>query len=360
MGRSSRRSRPKRREAPDAVAAHREGRMSEVFRRYGLFVVWAAMILLFSILRPSEFFTASNVQTILASQAVLLILALSLVLPSLVGEFDLSIAGVLAVSLVIVGWLNVLHHWPIVPSIVVAVLVGVLTGGVNALLIVIVGLNSIVVTLGMGTVMGGLALGININTTGGVCNSLVKSSRYEIFTLPLAFYYGLLLCVVLWYVIRFTPLGTYAVFVGAGREVARLSGIRVSAIRAGALIACSTIAALDGVILGGWLGASDPNVGANYLLPAYAAVFLGATTVTPGRFNPWGTFAAVYFLVTGVVGLQILGYVGWVEQVFYGASLVIAVTFSHIAGKKRVKSRAPQRQRSTAPIPEASAERSAS
>src|SRR6478752_5847253 len=262
--------------------------MSEFFRRYGLFVIWAAMILLFSTLRPSEFFTASNLQTILASQAVLLILALSLILPSSVGEFDLSIAGVLAISLVIVGWLNVLHHWTIGPTIAVAVLAGALTGVVNALLIVIVGLDSIVVTLGMGTVMGGLALGININTTGGISSSLVTASRHEMFTLPLAFYYGLLLCVVLWYVMRFTPLGRYMLFVGGGREVARLSGIRVTAIRAGALIACSTIAALDGVILAGWLGASDPNVGANYLLPAYAAVFLGATTVTPGRFNPWG------------------------------------------------------------------------
>ena len=332
--------------------------VSEFFRRYGLFVVWAAMILFFSILRPSEFFTTSNLQTILASQAVLLILALSLVLPSSVGEFDLSFAGVLAVSLVIVGWLNVVHHWSIGPTIVVAVLVGVLTGLVNALLIVTVGLDSIVVTLGMGTVMGGLALGININTTGGISNSLVTSSRYEIFNLPLSFYYGLLLCVVLWYVMRFTPLGRYMLFVGAGREVARLSGIRVHAIRAGALIACSTIAALAGVILAGWLGASDPNVGANYLLPAYAAVFLGATTVTPGRFNPWGTFAAVYFLVTGITGFQILGYVGWVEQVFYGASLVIAVTFSHIAGKRRVQTRAPDGQRSRTAIGEAIAERS--
>jgi len=333
-------------------------RTSELFRRYGLFVVWAATILLFSILRPSEFFTASNLQTILASQAVLLILALSLILPSSVGEFDLSFAGVLAVSLVIVGWLNVVHHWSIGPTIVVAVLVGVLTGLVNVLLIVIIGLDSIVVTLGMGTVMGGLALGININTTGGISSTLVTASRHEIFTLPLSFYYGVLLCIVLWYVMRFTPLGRYMLFVGAGREVARLSGIRVNAIRAGALIACSTIAALAGVILAGWLGASDPNVGANYLLPAYAAVFLGATTVTPGRFNPWGTFAAVYFLVTGITGLQIVGYVGWVEQVFYGASLVIAVTFSHIAGKRRVHAQAPEGHRSPTAIGEAIAERS--
>src|SRR4029079_19726163 len=108
--------------------------LSEFLRRYGLFVIWAAMIILFSVLRPSEFFTASNLQTILASQAVLLVLALSLVLPSSVGEFDLSFACVLAVSLVIVGWLNVVHHWPIGPTILMAVLVGVLAGLVNVLL----------------------------------------------------------------------------------------------------------------------------------------------------------------------------------------------------------------------------------
>src|SRR5580765_4460078 len=173
--RSGRGSRPRGPAAPF--------RMSEFFRRYGLFVVWTAMILLFSILRPSEFFTASNLQTILASQAVLLILALSLVLPSSVGEFDLSFAGVLAVSLVIVGWLNVVHHWPIGPTIVVAVIVGVVAGLANALLIVLVGLDSIVVTLGTGTVMGGLALGININTIGGISSSLVASSRHDIFSL---------------------------------------------------------------------------------------------------------------------------------------------------------------------------------
>ena len=117
--------------------------------------------------------------------------------------------------------------------------------------------------------------------------------------------------------------------------MARLAGIRVDAIRAGSLIASATLSALGGVVLAGTLGSADPNVGGSYLLPAFAAVFLGATAISPGRFNPWGTFIAVYFLVTGVTGLNLLGLTGWVEQVFYGASLIVAVTFSHLATRRR-------------------------
>jgi ribose transport system permease protein len=142
------------------------------------------------------------------------------------------------------------------------------------------------------------------------------------------------LTLLLWYVFSFTPLGRYLYFVGSGRDVARLAGIRVGPIRAGSLIASSTLTALGGVVLAGTLGTSDPNVGASYLLPAFAAAFLGSTAITPGRFNPWGTFVAVYFLVSGVTGLNLLGLTGWVEQLFYGVSLIVAVAVSHLAAKR--------------------------
>ena len=56
-----------------------------------------------------------------------------------------------------------------------------------------------------------------------------------------------------------------------------------------------------------------------------------------GRFNPWGTLIAAYFLVTGVTGLELIGLAGWIEQVFYGASLVLAVAFSRLAGRREAR-----------------------
>jgi ribose transport system permease protein len=88
------------------------------------------------------------------------------------------------------------------------------------------------------------------------------------------------------------------------------------------------------VLAAGTAGAADPTAGPSYLLPAFAAAFLGSTAITPGRFNAIGTFCAVYFLQTGVAGLGIVGYSGWVDQVFYGGSLIVAVAMPRLIGAR--------------------------
>ena len=311
--------------------------LAEIGHRYGLVIVWVGVIAAFSIAQPSTFPTSANFQTIFGSQAVLLILTVGLLFPLMAGEFDISIGGVLSVSLVLVGFLNVQHQWPVGLAIVVALCAGLVIGLVNAFFVVVIGLESFVVTLGMGTLLTGTGMGINNLSIAGISGSLVNASRYQFLGLQLVFYYGLALTVVCWYVFSFTPLGRYLYFVGAGREVARLSGVRVDRIRAGAFVVSSVVAAFGGVVLAGVLGASDPNTGASYVLPAFAAAFLGATAISPGRFNPWGAFIAVYFLVTGITGLQLVGLSGWIEQVFYGGALVLAVTFSRLSGRRLVR-----------------------
>jgi ribose transport system permease protein len=303
--------------------------------RFGLLFAFAAIVVVFGALRPETFLTTTNFQTILGSQSVLVIVTLGLIVALTAGEIDLSIAGVLTLCVVLVAKLNVVAGLPIGVAVIAALAAGLLVGATNAFFVVAIGIESIVVTLGMGTFLVGLSFAIEESQLGGISETLVNATREQLFGVQLGFYYGLLLTVIVWYVFAYTPLGRYLYFVGAGRDVARLSGIRVEAIRAGALIASSGFAALGGVVLAGLLGATDPNVGQSFLLPAFAAAFLGATAITPGRFNPWGTFIAVYFLVTGITGLQLLGLSGWVEQVFYGVSLILAVTLSRLAGRRR-------------------------
>jgi ribose transport system permease protein len=326
--------------APDvgSPGPHRSGvvgAFQDQLQRFGLPLVWVVVALVFIVIEPTTFPTVGTLGTVFGSQSVLLVLALALLVPFAAGEYDLSVAGVLSLTLVLIGYLNVKHGWPILPTLLVAVAAGVAVGLVNALLVVRIGLDSMVVTLGMGTVLLGTGVGVNNVTTAGISPGLVSAISTNFLHLPLSFFYGVALTALLWYVFSFTPLGRYLYFVGSGRDVARLSGIRVTSIRAGSLIASSTLTALGGVVLAGTLGSSDPNVGASYLLPAFAAAFLGSTAITPGRFNPWGTFIAVYFLVTGVTGLNLLGLTGWVEQLFYGGSLIIAVMVSHLAAKRR-------------------------
>jgi ribose transport system permease protein len=144
--------------------------------------------------------------------------------------------------------------------------------------------------------------------------------------------------VVIWYVFEYTAAGRRLMFVGRGREVARLSGIRVNRVRAMSLIASGAIAALAGIISVGTTGAADPLSGNLLLLPAFAAAFLGATTIVPGRFNPLGSILAVFFLVTGITGLNFLGANTFVQNLFNGAALVLAVALSQLVRGRQEQS----------------------
>jgi ribose transport system permease protein len=319
--------------AEPSQAARIRGHLSLVAHRYGILVAWAILIAVFGALADS-FLTTSNFSTIFGSQAVLVMLSLALLIPLTAGEYDLSVAGSLGMGLILTQYLNVEQGWPLGAAILVALAGGAVVGVVNAFFIIVIGVESIIVTLGTGTLLIGVGYGITVTTIVGNSELLDTVTRDRLFGIPYAFYYGLALTALVWYVYARTPLGRYLYFVGTGRNVARLSGLRVDTIRTGSLVAAGFLSALAGVVLAGVLGSSSPNVAASYLLPAFAAVFLGATSITPGRFNPWGTFIGVYFLITGITGLELLGLIGWIEQVFYGGALVVAVALSRILGKR--------------------------
>jgi ribose transport system permease protein len=329
-------------ERPAAGARTRPARGAiarTIVDRYAVLVAWAAIIVVFGIIEPDTFLTTGILSAILGTQAVLLMLALAVMIPLAVGEFDLSAAGALGLAYVLIGYLTIDQGWPLALAILVAVLSGVTVGAVNAFFVVAINVESIIVTLGMGTVLLGLSNALLVGPVVGLPSGFVHAiGETRILGVQLPFYIALALTAIVWYVLSFTPLGRYMFFVGSNRSVARLVGIRVTALRVGALVASSTLSAVTAIVLAGTTGAADPSTATGYLLPAFAAVFLGATVITPGRFNAWGTFVAVYFLTTGVTGLELQGLTGWVEQVFYGGSLVLAVALSRLAGRQNLAS----------------------
>jgi ribose transport system permease protein len=308
----------------------------ELGERYGILVLWAVIVVVFSILRPHTFATSANFETIFGTQAVQLVITLGLIVSLTAGEFDLSVAAVMGFGATMIAWLNVNHHVALIPAILVTLIVGLLIGGINAFLVVRIGVSSLIVTLGMGTLLSGIGYGISDSVTiGGISQHLLSAMQNTVFGLPIAFYVGVVICFILWYVLAYTPLGRHLLFVGEGREVARLAGLRVDRMRALALITTAVICTIAGIMQAGVVGAADPGGGPPYLLPAFAGAFLGQTVISPGRFSPWGVFVATYFLVTGITGLQLLGGAGWVQDVFYGGALVIAVTLAQLVARRR-------------------------
>jgi ribose transport system permease protein len=107
----------------------------------------------------------------------------------------------------------------------------------------------------------------------------------------------------------------------------------------GALIVSGILSSMAGIVLTMQLGASSFGAGDSYLLPAYAAAFLGSTQIKPGRFNVLGTIVALYLLAIGVKGLQ-LRYpsLPWIADLFQGFALIGAVALGGVASRKRARS----------------------
>lgn len=299
--------------------------------RYGLIGVWIVEIAIFAVLAPHSFFTVATATSLLSSQAALIVLALAVVPTLAAGEYDLSAAGAMTLTATIVGQLSGVAGWPIGIAILVGLLAAAAVGAVNAFLVVRIGVQSIVVTLGMGTFLVGISIWIsNSLTIGGVSPELGRFLNAPILGINTAFYISLAIVVAAWYVYRHTPFGRHVVFIGQNREVARLSGLHVARTRAVCFLATSTLAGIAGVMVVGIAGGLQPSSLQGLLLPAFAAAFLGSAVFEPGKVNPLGTLVALLFLATGINGLVLLGLDAWIRDVFYGAAVVIAVTVSHV------------------------------
>jgi ribose transport system permease protein len=304
--------------------------------RFAVIGVWLALIALFGLLDPDTFLTTGTFQTIFGSQLALVFLTAALLCTICVGEFvDLSVASVLGLAATLVPVLVVDHGWNVWAASMAAVVATTLVGCLNGFLVVRLGVNVIVVTLGMGTLLLGVALWLtNLTAKSGLPREFGEIALYRVAGLPVSFYWGLFLMLGFAYVLTVTPLGRNMRFVGANREVSRLAGVRVNRIRFGAFVAAGVICGIGGVLAAAAVGGFDPTTSQSYLLPTFAATFLGTAILQPGRFNPLGTLIAVYFLATGILGLNLLGFTGWVTSVFYGGVLVVAVTISTLLHRR--------------------------
>ncbi len=317
--------------------------LANFIERTALIGALALIVIVFGALKPSSFLTVQNFAGILGSQAVLVVLTCALIIPLTAGDYDLSIASTLTLSQMMLGVLNAEHGWNINVVIPLCLLTGIVVGLVNGFFIVTFGIESLIVTLGTGTFLIGIVLWISgAMTFSGVSSGLMNPVVVDrVLGIPVEFYYGAGLCAALWYFFEYTAMGRRLLIVGRGRSVARLSGLRVGRIRWGAFVASGFIAAGAGILYAGTTGAADPTSASAFLLPSFAAAFLGATTIVPGRFNAWGSFIAVYFLVTGITGLALFGVQSYVQNLFYGGALVIAVTLSQLARKREAQESGP-------------------
>jgi ribose transport system permease protein len=315
----------------------RGSQLSARLEQFGLLGVLAATILLFSIWAPDTFPTLDNLRSILAGQSVLAVLAIAALIPLVVGQFDLSIAAVLGLSSLAGAAFMSDASVPLAVAILGAVAVGGLIGLVNGVLVARVGVNSIITTLGTASVISGLALwyskGTSIST--GISADLIDFGSRQVLGIPMIFLAVVVVAVLVGYLLRLTPFGRKLFATGTNERAAVLVGLPVKRLTVLAFVLAGLVAGLGGVLQIASTGSADPSFGPNLLLPALTAVFLGATTIRPGEYNVLGTLVAIAFLACSLSGLALVGAPAWVEPVYNGTALIVAVALSTVMRRRR-------------------------
>lgn len=304
----------------------------------GLPIALVLLVVWFSLSADSgtAFRSSANITNIFANQSVTGLIALAMVIPLVCGYFDLSVAAIAGLANVTTAAVIGTYQQSIFVGIAAGIACGVVAGLVNAFLVAGLKLNGFIATLGTFTLLGGLLQWYTNGQTitNGIPRSLSAWGMQDFLGLPRPFWLLVVTAVIAWYMMAHTPLGRSFEAIGSNESAARLVGIRVDRTVAIAFMFSATLASIAGVLLTIRTGGANPTGGTSYLFPALAAVFLGATAIRPGRYNVWGTIFGVFLVAVAVNGFTFLGAEAWVNNVFNGASLVVAVMISTLMGRR--------------------------
>ncbi|WP_299784613.1 ABC transporter permease [uncultured Roseobacter sp.] len=304
---------------------------------YGLVILTVFLIGLFSVLLPNTFPTMLNLRAIISDKAIIALLSLGAMIPMAAGRIDLTVGyGIVLWHILAISLQTMLGlPWPI--AVAVVLVLGATAGFLNGLLVEVAKIDSFIATLGTGTVLYALALW---HTGGRQMVGLLPDGFYAlnttfVFGLPITAYYLVVITVVMWVVLEYTPVGRYLYAIGANQKAAQLNGIPTRKYVIGAFVASGTMTALAGVLLASKLRIGQASVGLEFLLPALVGAFLGSTTIKPGRVNVWGTIVGVVILAVGISGIQQFGGSFWVEPLFNGVTLLVAIGIAGYAQRRK-------------------------
>jgi ribose transport system permease protein len=294
-------------------------------REYGVLV---SFVVLFVVLAftAQNFLTKGNLLNVLDQSTYLGIIACAQTLVIVAGGFDLSVAGTFALAGVVAGELATHGVDP-----TLALVIGGLSGGViglfNGLFVARVGINPFITTLATGFILSGIALVI----TGGSLILVTNPSFSSVGTAAVGGVTWESIIFLIWalimaFLLARTVLGRYIYAVGGNAEAARLSGIRVTAVRTLTFVLSGFAASLAGVLSASKVTTGQADAGQGLQLTAIAAVVVGGTSIWGGSGAMWRTVVGIFLLGLVSNGFDLLGLNQVWEQVVFGGIVLIAAT----------------------------------
>ncbi|MBL5972543.1 MAG: ABC transporter permease [Candidatus Leucobacter sulfamidivorax] len=328
-----------------ATARPERGRSRGGFMKYSGIYIWIALIAIFGILVPQTFLTAQTATGIITNEAVTIIVAVGLLFSLSAGGFDLSIGQNLGFAAVLVATLSTVGGMDPFVSVVITLVLSTLVGVINGFFVSVIRIHSLIATLGMTSILLAATRLVSGQTfRGPVPDALRQMSNFSLFgVVPIIVLYALIIAFAGWYALEHTPFGRKLYATGANADAAFLAGVRTNRYLFLSFVITGFGSGLAGVFLAGKIGSVGPDIGPAYLLPAFAAAFLGTTQLKPGKFNVWGTVLAILLLATGVKGLQLLGGAQWITDAFNGVALLAAVSVAVVSVRRAARGRGRKR-----------------
>lgn len=310
---------------------------AELYKDYGIYVVLAVLVAILSILRPSSFFTVSNLINVLRQCSVYAILAFGMTYIFIGDGLDLSVGNTLNLCSCIVSMLMVDNGMNMWLAVLITLCVGVFVGFCNAFIVTKLKVNPFLGTLGTMYIIAGVSLYItNENPITGLPEEFqMFGGSLDWISLPPQFIIAVVLFVILYIVLQHTKLGRHVYAVGSNGQAARLSGIKVTRIKFFIFMLSGFCAALSGVIMASRLQLGSPVLTSSYEMDAIAAVCIGGTSSGGGDGSLGKTVCGALTLTVIRVGLNILRISTSIQQIVIGSVIVGAVAIDMYGRSRR-------------------------
>jgi ribose transport system permease protein len=299
--------------------------VTAIFEKYATLFLLVILVIGFSF-ATNRFFTPENLTNLLVVQAVISCVTFAAIIPLIAGEFDLSLGNMIG-FLAMVGAVLGAAGYGAVVVVSTMIVASVICGLINGALTVKFEISSFIATLGTGILLSGFTFALSNGQVifSGVPEALTYIGQEHFLGLGITVWLTIVIAIILLYITEHTPFGTKLYAIGGSERVAFLAGIRTGRLKIIAFAVAGLLVGIGAVFALGQNGAANPGYGPDLLLPAYAAAFLGVTTYRPGYYNIPGAIVAILLLAVGFNGLNLLGAPFWVQPIFNGAVLIVAV-----------------------------------
>ncbi len=323
---------------PSAAGPSLRGRVGQGLQQFLAFGTLLALVLFFSIASPN-FFTISNLTSILLATAVIGILAVGTTFVIITGGIDLSIGTGMTLCSVVTGLLLTDMGMPLIVGVLGGIAFGALVGLVNGFNVTVLGLPPFIATLAMMMIAEGLALvlsGVRPIYLSGIEGFQQIALGQLIPRIPNAVLILFALALVLGIVLTKTVLGRMTYAIGSNEEATRLSGINTRRWLLAIYALAGACTGLAGVVMASRLSSAQPQLGMGYELQAIAAVIIGGTSLLGGRGTILGTLIGALIMSVLINGLRIMAVQSEWQTVVVGVVVLIAV-FADNLRKRRAE-----------------------